>query len=53
MFFLFNVIVVIRAAFKGKQKRTETEDEKYKLAKRELSVIAKLGVLMGNIFLNT
>ena len=47
MYFLGSTMVIIRNAFKGKQQRAEDNREKYKLAKRELNTIAKLGVIMG------
>ena len=52
MSFLGYSVVVIRRGFKWKHENAKDAEEKYKLAKRELHTIVKLGVIMGNYFLN-
>ena len=48
MFFLAYSVVVIRRGFKWKHENAKDAEAKYKLAKRELHTIVKLGVIMGN-----
>ena len=53
MFFLIYCVVVIRRGFNWKKENAEDGEQKYKLAKRELKTITRLGVIMGNLlFLN-
>ncbi len=52
MIFLAYSVVVIRSGFKWKHENAKDAEAKYKLAKRELHTIVKLGVIMGNYFLN-
>ena len=53
MFFLIYCVVVIRGGFNWKQENAQDGEQKYKLAKRELKTITRLGVIMGNfLFLN-
>ena len=48
MYFLGSTIIIIRKAFGVKHDRTEDDENKYKLYKREFNIIAKLSVIMGN-----
>ena len=48
MSFLGYSVVVIRRGFIWKHENAKDAEEKYKLAKRELHTIVKLGVIMGN-----
>lgn len=49
MFFLIYCVVVIRRGFNWKKENAEDREQKYKLAKRELKTITRLGVIMGNL----